>query len=44
LAADAALQARQFDAAAQQRRIRAGELRAKVEALVKRSVPALSLA
>ena len=44
LAADAAVQARALDAAAHQRQIRAGELRAGVEALLKKSVPALSLA
>jgi hypothetical protein len=44
LAADAAVQARELDAGAHERRIRAGELRTRVEALLKRSVPALSLA
>jgi hypothetical protein len=44
LAADAAVQARALDAAAHRRRVRARELRANVEALLKQSVPALSLA
>jgi hypothetical protein len=44
LAADAAVQARALDAVAHQRQIRVGELRARVEALLKKSVPALSLA
>jgi hypothetical protein len=44
LAADAAVQARELDHAAHERRIRAGELRARVEALLKKSVPALRLA
>jgi len=44
LAADLAVQAWALHVAAHQRRVRAGELRAGVEALLKNSVPALSLA